>query len=107
MTPMVLFSQLGASHEIAVAPAVAPITPGQATGPNGVQPKNWLMTGVWTMPTNTPALPNAVATTSGLCWRVSNVWASWVVTNAVNPIVDVRRSLPGVYRPMPQAAVAP
>ena len=59
------------------------------------------------MPTNTPALPNAVATTSGLWLRVSRVCASCVDTKAVNPIVDVRRSVPGVQRPMAHAAVAP
>ena len=59
------------------------------------------------MPTKTPALPSAVATTSGLWRRVSRVCASCVVTSAVRPIVDVRRSVPGVQRPMAQAAVAP
>lgn len=44
--PTVLASQLGASAEIAVAPAVDPSTPVQATGPSGVHPKNWLITGV-------------------------------------------------------------
>lgn len=59
------------------------------------------------MPTNTPALPSAVAMTSGLCRRVSSVCASWVITSAVKPIVAVRHSVPGVQRPMAQAAVAP
>src|ERR1700739_235781 len=102
-----LASQLGASTETAVAPAVELITPDQAIGPSGVHPKNWLTTGVWTMATKTPALPSAVAKTSGLWRRVSRVCASCVVTNAVRPIVAVRRSVPGVQRPMAQAAVAP
>lgn len=104
---MVLASQLGASRESAVADAVEPITAVHATGPNGVQPKNWLTPGVCTMPTKTAELPKAVATTSGLCRRASSVWASCVVTNAVNPIVAVRRWVPGVQRPIARAAVAP
>lgn len=43
---MVLASQLGVSAETAVAVAVAPMTPPQATGPSGVQPKKSLMMGV-------------------------------------------------------------
>src|ERR1700742_2370663 len=105
--PAVLARKLGASIDNPVAPAVAPMTPVQATGPSGVQPKKWLTPGVWTMATNTAELPSAVATTSGLCRRVSSVCASCVVTRAVNPIVEVRLSVPGVQRPMAQAAVAP
>src|SRR5260370_6225322 len=86
-TPAVLANQFGASTDRPVAAAVAPATPVQATGPSGVQPKKWLTPGVWTMATKTAELPNAVATTSGLCRRVSNVWASCVITRAVNPIV--------------------
>src|ERR1700733_2373145 len=105
--PAVLANQLGASTDSPVAAAVAPTTPVQATGPSGVQPKKWLTPGVWTIATSTAELPSAVATTSGLCRRVSSVCASCVITRAVNPIVEVRLSVPGVQRPIPHAAVAP
>ncbi len=78
----------------------------QATGPSGVQPKNWLTPGVSTMAASAPADTAVVASTSGLRPPVSSVWPSWVSTSVDSAIVLARRARP-VIRPACQAAVAP
>ncbi len=78
----------------------------QATGPSGVQPKNWLTPGVWMTPTRAAAEPIPAVSTLRSSPPVSSVCASWVPTTEARATVPARRPRP-VSLAAPQASPAP
>jgi hypothetical protein len=62
----------GAITAAAVPAALLAITMAQATGPSGVQPKNWLTPGVFTTSTSAAIDAAQVTTTIGLRAPVSS-----------------------------------
>ena len=96
----------GAATEPTVAVEAAPMPMVQATGPSGVQPKNWLTPGVWTIAARAAIDATVETTTTGLRPPATTVWPNSVPTRATRPTVRALVAVP-VDRAISHPPLAP